>query len=219
MLITLPVFAFMPVFQHVQVRGIAAFADEMFLYGAAHGATRFMGVRAVVVFAVCRNPENFAEVVCHFFFFEVERAESFDARGVDDITAAGQTEHFAECRGVHARVVCGGYFCRPYVQVGYQRVQQSGLSYTGMAREQSGPAFQAVAQRVDTDGLQCGTGMAGIADGGVQVHHAFHVAEVVGIVTVGLVENERYRDAVRFGRSQETVDEGGGSFRMADGHD
>ncbi len=50
----------MPVFQHVQVRGIAAFADEVFLYGAAYGAARLMGVRAIVVFAVCRNLENFA---------------------------------------------------------------------------------------------------------------------------------------------------------------
>ena len=103
----MPVFGFMLVFQHVEIRGIAAFADEVFLYGAAYGAARLMGVRAIVVFAVCRNLENFAEVVCHFFFLEVECAESFDARGVDDVTAAWQAEHLAECRGVHARVVCG----------------------------------------------------------------------------------------------------------------
>ena len=88
-----------------------------------------------------------------------------------------------------------------------------------MAGEQGGAFFQAFAQRADAGRLQGRTGMAGIADGGVQVHHAFHVTEVVGIIAIGLVENERYRNAVRFGRSQETVDEGGGSLRMADGHD
>ena len=79
--------------------------------------------------------------------------------------------------------------------------------------------FSKLSRSADAGRLQGRTGMAGIADGGVQVHHAFHVTEVVGILAIGLVENERYRNAVRFGRSQETVDEGGGSFRMADGYD
>ena len=49
--------------------------------------------------------EDVAEITREFFGFDVECAETFDARRIDEIAPLGQSEHFAEGGGVHARVV------------------------------------------------------------------------------------------------------------------
>ena len=64
-----------------------------------------MGVGAITKLAIACEMEDVAEITREFFGFDVECAKAFDARRVDEIAPLGQSEHFAEGGGVHARVV------------------------------------------------------------------------------------------------------------------
>lgn len=65
-----------------------------------------MGVGAITKLAIACEMEDVAEITREFFGFDIECAETFDARRIDEIAPLGQSEHFAEGGGVHARVVC-----------------------------------------------------------------------------------------------------------------
>ena len=77
----------------------------MVLYGFAYGASRLVPMGAVPVFAMCREFENFFEVMSYLFIFHVESAETFDARCVDDISVAFYGEHLGKGCGMHSFVV------------------------------------------------------------------------------------------------------------------
>ena len=64
-----------------------------------------MGVGAIAELAIAREMEDVAEITREFFGLDVECAETFDARRIDEIASLGQSEHFAKSGGVHARVV------------------------------------------------------------------------------------------------------------------
>ena len=64
-----------------------------------------MGVGAITELAIACEMEDVAEITREFFGLDVECAEAFDARRIDEIAPLGQSEHLAEGGGVHARVV------------------------------------------------------------------------------------------------------------------
>lgn len=77
--------------------------------------------------------------------------------------------------------------------------------------------MQLVAQGIDTLFMKGRDAVAGIADGGVEGDEALQVVLLVGIVAVGLVEDEQGRHTIGFGRSQKAVDEGGGGLGVVHG--
>ena len=191
----------------------------MFLDSAAHGTARLVTVGAVAVAASGRRLEYLREVVADFFRFHVEGAEAFDARSVDKVAPAFESEHLGEGGGVHALVVGGGYFARPCRGFRQDDVDEGGFAYARMARKQGDAPAKFGLEEVDARAL-CGRHLeAGVADGGVEADEAVQVAEVGLVVSVRLVEYELYRNAIGFGRGQKTVDEGGRSFGIVDGDD
>ena len=60
---------------------------------------------------------------------------------------------------------------------------------------------------------------AGITDSGIEIDEAVHIMKFLFIVCVYFIEDDLYRNTVCFGRSQKTVDKGGGCFRIVDRYD
>ena len=71
-----------------------------------------MGVGAIAELAIACEVEDVAEITREFFGLDIECAEAFDARRIDEIAPLGQSEHLAKSGGVHARVVCVADFGR-----------------------------------------------------------------------------------------------------------
>ena len=77
----------------------------MLLNGLEHGTARLMGVGAVAETAVLGEMEYLLEITCQFLALDVERAETLDARGVDEITTGGKSKHLTERGCVHTRIM------------------------------------------------------------------------------------------------------------------
>ena len=82
-LIRLPIFLFVLVFQHAEVGGIAALADEVLLHGFEHGTAWLVGVGAVAILAMGRGVEDLGEVVADLLYLHVEGAKALDAWSID----------------------------------------------------------------------------------------------------------------------------------------
>ena len=82
-----PVFLFVLVLQHTQVRGVPAFADEVFFHSTSHGTSRLVCVGAVVETAVGGKTHHLWEVATEFTPINIDKTKTLNARGVDDITA------------------------------------------------------------------------------------------------------------------------------------
>ena len=213
-----PVFTLFLVFQHAEVGGVARLADAVLLHGFQHGAARFVPVRAVAVAAIGRSFKYLREVMSDFFPLHVEGAEALDARCVDEV-AAGVVHgiHLGEGGGVHALVVSLRDFPRPCLRAGQDGVDEGGFSHARVAGEERDASAKLCLHLVEPLALRRRNFEAGIADGGVEVYQAVQVTPVILVVQVRFVEEEQDGDAVGFGCSQETVDEGGGCFRMVHG--
>ena len=74
----------------------------MFLHGFQHGTTWLVGVGAVAETALLGKTEYILEIASELLRLDVERAESLDARRVDDIAAERQWDHLAKGGGVHS---------------------------------------------------------------------------------------------------------------------
>ena len=125
-LISRAVFPFLLVFQDGEVRGIARWGQLVVFQCFEHGTSWFVRMRAVAEAAVGRELENVAEEMRHFLAFHVERAETFDARDVDDRAAAfsWKVKEFAEGGGVHARSVCFRDLCRSGVRLRHKTIEE-----------------------------------------------------------------------------------------------
>ena len=132
-------------------------------------ATRFVGMRAVVETAVGRNGEDVAEIVRNLLRFHVESAEALDTRNVDQRSAFGKFEKFAERCGVHTRAVGVADVGRAGVGIRNEQIEQSGFSHARMAGQKCRAAFQLRSQRVGAFAAKGRNAMAGIADGGVDL--------------------------------------------------
>ena len=130
-----PVFPFFLIFQHIQVRGVAGFADVMMFHCFTYSTSRFMAVGTVIIAAVGGNFEYFRKVMSYFFFFHIECSEAFDARSVDDIAVTRYREHLGESSGVHTFVVVGGDFTGFDVQLRQDGIDEGGLAHSGVAGE------------------------------------------------------------------------------------
>ena len=102
--------------EYAQVACVARLAYEAIVHGLQHGAPRLVGVGAIVVAAAGRGAEYLGKVVRHLALVEVDGAETLYSRGVDEVSAAWQREHFGKCGGVHACVVRCAYV--PHLQPG-----------------------------------------------------------------------------------------------------
>lgn len=90
----LAIFIRRAVVDDAQIAGIARLADAVFLKSPLHGASRFMDMRAIVVFAIGRLTEYFWKIVCHLLHVEVNRAKALHSRSVDDIPPASSASGY-----------------------------------------------------------------------------------------------------------------------------
>ena len=79
------VFVLVFVVEHREIRLIAALGDVVVFDSLEHGTAGLMGVGAVAEAALFGELKDFLEVAGQFFALHVERAEAFDARGVDEV--------------------------------------------------------------------------------------------------------------------------------------
>ena len=173
----------------------------------------------VAVLAACRIRKDFLEVVAHLLVFHVEGAESFDARGVNQVAVPLHLEHLREGGGVHAFVVGRRDFSGLQVLVWQDGVDEGGLAHAGIARKERHLSLQGFLDGGDSLCMKGRHRIAGIADVRVEVHQPVQVPAFVVRIEVGLVEDQADGYAVGFGRGQEAVDEDGGGLRIVDGHD
>ena len=104
-LISSPIFSFLFIFQHIEIRGITGFADEVLFHCFAYGTSRFMTMCSVAIFAVGGGFEYFGKIMSDLFFFHIECAEALDTRSIDDIAISFHREHFGESSSMHSFVV------------------------------------------------------------------------------------------------------------------
>lgn len=178
---------------------VARLGDEVLVERCENGAARLVGVGAVGESAVVGVVENLTEVGGELFGFDVECAEPFDARGVDEVAVVVEGNHLAERGGVHAGVV--GIADGGGAQVGawYKVIDECGFAYAAVARE--GIDFPSQ-ERFELVHAFAGGGREGygrVADLPVEREHHFLKVQLVGAEQVGLVEHEHHGYAVGFG--------------------
>ena len=84
---------------------VAAGRDIVVFHSLEHSTTRLVSVSTVVEAAMLREMEYLFEIARYLFRLHIEGAKTFYARSVDDVATTWQLEHFAECCGVHTRIV------------------------------------------------------------------------------------------------------------------
>ena len=209
-LICCPVFSFLLVFQHVEVRAIAWLADIMFFYSFPYGAAWFLTVSAVAITAVCREFEYLWEIVPYLFLFHIECAKTFDSRCIDNISVSRNGKHFREGGGVHTFIMIDGNFTGFYLLVRQYRIDKGWLSYTGMSGEKCYPTFQFFLNLFYT--LTCfGRNFkTGIADGSIEIDKSVQIVKLILIISICFIKDYLNGYAVCLSRSQKAVDESSG---------
>ena len=97
-------------------------------------------------------------------------------------------------------------------------IDKCGFPYARVSCQQGDVALKAFFECIDAFAPQSRYPEAGIAYLRVQLRQGIQVTQVIGVVGVYFVEYKIYGDTIGLGRSQETVDEGGGGFRVVDGN-
>lgn len=200
MSIAFAVFFVVDVVEDAEIGGVARGGDAVFVDGLEHGASGFVGVGAVAVAAGSAFAEDFGEVVGHFVFVVVNRAEAFDSRGVDDVAALGEGEHFGEGGGVHAGEVGLGDFGGAQVEAWNEGVDQRGFSDAGVAGEEGDFVAEGIAEFVDALARGGGGVDYAVADGGVEIGDGVEqLSLLVGLQQVNFVDDDDGVDAIGFG--------------------
>ena len=105
------------------------------------------------------------------------------------------------------------------VGVGDEAIDERRFADTAVAAEEGNLAFEQGTEGFDAFARLCRDGMTLVADGFVELNHHLLIMQLVVGEQVGLIEYKYYGHAIGLGRRQETVDEGGGGLRAADGDD
>ena len=129
-----------------------------------HGASRFVGVRAVVEAAGLSDAEYFAEIVSHLSGLHVEGSETLDAGNIDDASPLRQFVECGESGGVHPRTVrlrdAGG----AHVESRYEPVDERTLPHPAVSCQEAHLPPHPLPQRLQPPALQGRDGMHFVAD-------------------------------------------------------
>ena len=234
-LISFAVFVFVLVVEHREIALVTALGDEMVLDSLEDGTTGFVCVGAVGEAALLGEFEDFAEIAGELLAFHVEGAEAFDAWGVDEPTLLaigywllailrwGQFpcdgNHFGEGGGVGACLMGFADVGHTLVGVRDETIDERRLANARVAAEERDLAFEQGPQGFDAFARLCRDSVTLIANSLVELNHHLLIVELVVGEQVGLIEYKYHGHAIGLCRRQETVDEGCGGLRAADGDD
>ena len=199
----------------------------MFLERLEYGTARLMGMGAVGEAAVFREPEDLGEIAGNLLGLHVEGAEALNPRGIDEPTfSAGarprgkvlKGNHLGKGGGMLAHVMGVGNLRGAEVGPRHQTVDDRRLAHAAIAAEQGDLPIEQRAQGIEPFACLGRDLVTSIADGLIEIHHRLLIAPHVGIEDIRLVEHQDHGHAISLGRSQETVDEGGGSLGVDNGN-
>ena len=178
-LLALSILSFFFIFEHREVALVAAGRDIVVFHSLEHSTTRLVSVSAVVEAAMLREMEYLFEIARYLFRLHIEGAEAFYARSVDDIATTWQQEHFAECCGVHTRIVSIANLGSTLLSARHNAVDKSRLTHSTISAKQSHFALQVRHYRLYTLASFCRYLQTFVADGGIKVHHHLLISSLI----------------------------------------
>ena len=109
----------------------------MLFEGFEYGATRLVDVWAVAESAIFAYAEYLREVVRNLVEFHIHHAETFNARGVDEVRLVVDGIHLAERSGVHTLVVIVRNLRSASMWIWHYLVDYSAFAHARIAWEES----------------------------------------------------------------------------------
>jgi hypothetical protein len=123
------------VIEDSQVTEVPFFSDIASPHCGKYGAFRLMGMLTIVEFTRVQVGTHFWEILTDFMGFKINHTKIANSRGIDNLGAIRQGEHFGECSCVATFVVVIGN--SPYAGVGFGEngIEQCAFTHATMSRQ------------------------------------------------------------------------------------